>query len=65
MIAILLWLTVGYASFTHWWTKSYDFTVKDIPLAVLCSTMGPIVLVVGYIIHNEDAVIIKKGAYDE
>ena len=67
IIEILLaiaWLFIGFFSFVYWWTKEYDFTVDELPAALVTSLLGPISFVFGWSIHGKsifsNKIIVKK-----
>jgi len=59
------WMASGCASCIYWWTKDYDFTNEEVPLAVICSLAGPFSFAIGWCFHGdhrvpENRVLIRK-----
>ena len=57
---IILWLVIGYGSFVFWWTKKFNFTTEDILLAIPASLFGPLSFLIGFVIHGDKKIIIRK-----
>ena len=52
-LAIFTWYTIGYQSFVYWWTKDFDFTKTELPLAIYTGFLGPIAFFMGWCLHGE------------
>ena len=50
--AIILWLAVGFASFVFWWTRLFDFTVKELGVALFSSLLGPFNFYAGWCVFG-------------
>jgi len=62
-IAPVLWLIIGFASIVYWDTRHDDFTLRDLPMTILGSSLGPIafMMVIGLVIlGSKDVVLFKK-----
>ncbi|QPB08661.1 hypothetical protein KB681_gp51 [Burkholderia phage Mica] len=59
IVAIILWLAIGFASFAYWWTKDHDMDVSDafFWLFVL-SWIGPIVFIFGWMVHGKSSGVV-------
>lgn len=53
IIGLILWLVIGSSGFIYWWTNDWDFTNRDVPMAVAASILGPFSYVAGYFIHSD------------
>ena len=53
IIIIITWVLCGVFGFIYWWTTEYDLTVNEIHLIIFSACMGPISLIVGYIVHKK------------
>jgi hypothetical protein len=62
LISIILWFVIGYKSFVYWWTKDWDYTSDDVPMAALASVGGPISFFIGKAIHG--GVTIHSDVFD-
>lgn len=62
ILLFILWFLTGACSFIYWWTKTFNFTTSDLPLALLSGLMGPISFLIGFKIHgsHNPAIILKK-----
>jgi hypothetical protein len=45
----VIWFLSGLGSFVFWWTKKWNVTVSDIPIAISMGLGGPIVFISGAI----------------
>lgn len=52
IIAIVAWWIIGFAGFIYWWTKDYDFTLREMSMAVAAGIIGPFSWLAGWIIHG-------------
>lgn len=64
-ILVVIWLGLGFYSFTYWWTKDEDFTAADIKIAAVMTLFGPITFFIGWFVYNTDSkgkgtILIKK-----
>lgn len=60
LLCVALWLVVGFFCFVFWWTQDYDFTVNEIPTALIVSAGGPLAFFVGLGLHGSGKTIFKK-----
>lgn len=61
ILSIFMWLLTGWLSFVFWWTKEFDFTVKDLSASFFIALCGPLVWVIGYFkFAKEGKILIKK-----
>lgn len=61
----LIWYLFGAFFFIYWWTKDYDFIVGDLTLCLILSLLGPLNIIIGWLIHgdkiiNSTKVLIKE-----
>ena len=65
MALALLWFASGFASFVFWWTAKYDFTKKELFVALYSSLLGPINFAVFWFVFrkssgNPNLIFVKK-----
>lgn len=59
-LVIVIWYLIGVGSFVFWWTRDEDLTTNDVGMALLAGLIGPFAFVVGWTIHGNRRVIIRK-----
>lgn len=63
IIIAIIWYAIGVFSFIYWWTKDYDFTPSEIPMALGAGLAGVFTFWLGYCIHGKlesNWIIVKK-----
>ena len=63
ILAFLAWEMIGAAGFIFWSTREWDFTTKDIPVALGIGLVGPLSWVIGYTVYGDSIkprIIVKK-----
>ena len=58
------WYALGFCSFVFWWTKDYDFTPRQLCMALVGGFLGLFSFFIGWHVHgnllNENTVLISK-----
>ena len=49
IVAAVLWWIIGMAGFVFTWTSRYDFTTKDVVIAVMAGMQGPFAWLFGWL----------------
>jgi len=52
-IIFITWYLIGVSSFYFWWTREFEFTKYDIPIAYLSGVLGPIAWINGYSVQGK------------
>jgi len=59
-LLILEWYVAGVAGFLYWYSREYDVTIGTLLCSLLVALAGPSTFIVGYFIHGDRIVVIKK-----
>lgn len=59
-LTAIVWYITGVWGFIFWYTKDFNLTTREIPLAIFEGLLGPLTWLVGAGIHGSSKTIIKK-----
>jgi hypothetical protein len=60
ILIIACWYGLGVWGFVYWWRKDYDFTTCQLWIAALAGVIGPLSWLVGFSIHGDASVVLRK-----
>jgi len=64
VVAVSLWIAIGFLSLAYWWTREHDAHASDIAMFILGGLyLGPIALIfalIGFVESHENKIIIRR-----
>lgn len=55
---------IGFAGFVYWETSNNDVTLKELPLGLCLSIIGPITWIMGWVIFGEGGKVLFKKRHN-